>query len=395
MANEAAQRSLIDHFSALKDPRQKAKVVYPLPEIMLLVLCATLAAAEDFIEIQRWGREKLAFLRTMLPFERGIPSHDTLTDVMNALDPALFADCFTAWVESLREGEPDIVALDGKSIRAEPEIVALDGKSSRRARQGSAHPLHVVSAWASRQRLVLGQEGVGEKDNEIVAIPLLLERLQLTGALVTIDAMGTQTRIAHTILNKGADYLLALKDNWPVLAGDVRLFFEDPGPATLDTHETTDGDHGRIEVRRHAVCLEVDWLVSDRRYPDEPRFPGLKAIAMVEAEVERGGRTSLERRYFLSSLALDAKLLARAVRAHWGIENRLHWVLDVVFHDDLMRLRTAHGPRNMATIKHMAMNLLRSARDKDSLKTLLLYRMFLTLKSLYVEQPLDALDQVA
>jgi predicted transposase YbfD/YdcC len=347
--------SLLDHFSALEDPRQAWKVTYPLPEIMLLVLCATLAAAEDFVEIRRWGREKLTFLRTMLPFERGIPSHDTLNDVMNALDPALFSDCFTAWVESLRQNEPD--------------IVAVDGKSSRRARRGNAHPLHMVSAWASRQRLVLGQQAVDEKENEIVAIPLLLERLQLTGALVTIDAMGTQTRIAQTILNKGGDYLLALKDNWPVLARDVRFFFNDPGAAKLDTHETTDGDHGRVELRRHAVCHEVDWLISDRRYPGEPRFPGLKAVAMVESAVERGGKTSVERRYFLSSLPLDAKLFARAVRAHWGIENRLHWVLDVVFHDDLMRLRTDHGPKNMATVKHMAMNLLRSASDKDSLKT--------------------------
>lgn len=355
MVKEAAQRSLIDHFAALKDPRQAWKVVYPLPEIMLLVLCATLAAAEDFVEIRRWGREKLPFLRTLLPFAHGIPSHDTLNDVMNALDPALFAACFGAWVESLREAAPD--------------IVAMDGKSSRRARRGSRHPLHVVSAWASRQRLVLGQEAVDEKANEIVAIPLLLERLQLAGALVTLDAMGTQTKIAQTILNKGADYLLALKDNWPVLAGDVRLFFANPGSARIATHVTTDGDHGRIEVRRHAVCHEVDWLLSDRRYPGEPRFPGLKAIAMVEAEVERNGKTAIERRYFLSSLALEAEFFARAVRAHWGIENRLHWVLDVVFHDDLMRLRTDHGPQNMATIKHMAMNLLRCAADKDSLKT--------------------------
>ena len=355
MAKEAAKRSLIEHFSALKDPRQAAKVIYPLPEIMLLVLCATIAAAEDFVEVQRWGREKLAFLRTMLPFERGIPSHDTLNDVMNALDPALFSDCFTAWVASLREEAPD--------------LVAVDGKSSRRARRGDAHPLHVVSAWASRQRLVLGQQAVDEKANEIVAIPLLLQRLQLTGALVTIDAMGTQTRIAQTILDKGADYLLALKDNWPVLAADVRRFFDDPGDAELDRHESVDAGHGRIEVRRHGVCRDVDWLFSDRRYPGEPRFPGLKAIAMVEAEVERGGKVSVERRYFLSSLALDAKLFARAVRAHWDIENRLHWVLDVVFHDDLMRLRTEHGPKNMATVKHMAMNLLRNAADKDSLKT--------------------------
>jgi predicted transposase YbfD/YdcC len=180
MAEEAAQRSLIDHFSALTDPRQAGKVLYPLPEIMLLILCATLAAADNFVEIRRWGREKLAFLRTMLPFARGIPSHDTLNDVMNALDPALFAACFEAWVAGLREAEPD--------------IVAVDGKSSRRARRGEAHPLHVVSAWASRQRLVLGQQAVADKSNEIVAIPVLLERLALTGALVTIDAMAARPR---------------------------------------------------------------------------------------------------------------------------------------------------------------------------------------------------------
>jgi len=348
-------KALLDHFSSLEDPRQSWKVVYPLAEIMLLVLCGTLSMGENFVEIRRWGREKLSFLRTMLPFARGIPSHDTLNDVLNALDPALFSDCFTAWVDGLRESEPD--------------IVAVDGKSSRRARRADAHPLHVVSAWASRQRLVLGQEPVGEKANEIVAIPLLLERLHLAGALVTIDAMGTQTAIAQTILNKGADYLLALKDNWPVLAADVRLFFDDPDEAVLDRFEATEGDHGRIETRRHTVCHDIEWLLSDRRYSGEQRFPGLKAVAMVESEVERGGRTSRERRYYLSSLPLDARLFARAVRAHWGIENRLHWVLDVVFHDDLMRLRTENGPKNMATVKHMAMNLLRKATDNDSLTT--------------------------
>lgn len=353
-AKDTAGRSLIDHFSALDDPRQAWKVEYPLPEIMLLVLCATLAGADTFVDIRFWGRTKLDFLRTMLPFEKGIPSHDTLNDVMNALDPAVFSDCFIAWVEDLREDEPD--------------IVALDGKTSRRAKRGEAHPLHVVSAWASRQRLVLGQQAVDQKSNEIVAIPLLLERLQLTGALVTIDAMGCQTKIAEKILAKGADYLLALKDNWPTLAAEVALYFETTDPATLDTHVSTDGDHGRIEVRRHRVSHDVAWLATDRRFPGEPRFPGLKAIAMVEATVERAGKTSVARRYFLSSLPLDAKLCAKAVRAHWGIENRLHWVLDVVFHDDLMRLRTENGPKNMATVKHMAMNLVKAAPGPDSLR---------------------------
>lgn len=346
--------SLLDHFSALDDPRQPGKVLYPLPEIMLLVLCATLAGAEDFVEIRFWGRGKLAFLRRMLPFRRGIPSHDTLNDVINALDPELFSTAFIAWVEGLREDEPD--------------IVALDGKTSRRARRGEAHPLHVVSAWATRQRLVLGQQAVGSKSNEIVAMPLLLERLQLAGALVSIDAMGCQTGIAQTILDRGADYLLALKHNQPSLADEVALFFATPAGRGAEPFETIDADHGRIETRRHWVSHDVGWLTTDRRFPGEPRFPGLRAIAMVEATVERDGATSTARRFFLASLPLDARLLARAVRAHWGIENRLHWVLDVVFHDDLMRLRTQHGPKNMATIKHMAMNLLRAAPAKDSLK---------------------------
>ena len=229
--------------------------------------------------------------------------------------------------------------------------------------------MHLVSAWASRQRLVLGQEAVAGKSNEIKAIPLLLERLALTGALVTIDAIGCQTRIARAIRAKGADYLLAVKANWPGLHAEIARYFADvPAAAAVDRLETTDGDHGRIEVRRHLVSRDVSWLTTDRRLPGEPRFPSLAAIGMVEATIERGGQTSIARRYYLASAQLDAATFARAVRAHWGIENRLHWVLDVVFHDDLARLRTGHGPENMAIVKHMAMNLVRQAQPTTSLK---------------------------
>jgi len=345
--------ALLDHFSALADPRQAWKVSFPLPEILLVVLCGTLAGGQNFVEIRQWAGHKLDFLRRLLPFERGIPSHDTLNDVMNALDARTFGECFSSWVESLRAAEPD--------------IVAIDGKTSRRARRGDAHPLHLVSAWASRQRLVIGQEATSAKSNEITAIPLLLQRLELAGALVTIDAMGCQRAIAEAIRARGADYLLALKDNWATLADDVRLFFERTPASALDTHDTVDGDHGRIETRRHAVSHDVGWLTTARRFPGEPRFPGLAAIVMVEAQVERDGRLTTAKRYFLSSATLDARLAARAVRAHWGVENRLHWVMDVVFHDDLMRLRTDHGPANMATVRHIALNLLRAAPGKQSL----------------------------
>jgi predicted transposase YbfD/YdcC len=346
-------RALLDHFSALADARQAWKVAYPLPEILLLALCGTLAGAQNFVEIRQWGEHKLAFLRRLLPYARGIPSHDTLNDVMNALDARLFSECFTNWVESLRVDEPD--------------IVAIDGKTSRRARRGEAHPLHLVSAWATKQRLVLGQEATAAKSNEITAIPLLLERLELTGALVTIDAMGCQRAIAEKIRAKGADYLLALKDNRPVLAEEARLYFERAPAEALDTHDTVDGGHGRIETRRHFVSREIGWLTTDRRFPGEPRFPDLAAIGMVESQVERDGKIATARRYYVSSAPLDARLFARAVRDHWGVENRLHWVMDVVFHDDLMRLRTEHGPANMATVRHMALNLLRSAPGKQSL----------------------------
>lgn len=361
---EDADRSLVAVFAALPDPRQASKVLYPLPEIMLLLLCATLAGADDFVEIELWGRRHLAFLRRLLPYQHGIPSHDTLGEVVAALDAGLFRDCFATWVAGLREA----AAADPE----EREVIAVDGKTARRthARRKGREPLHLLSAWACRQRLVLGQQAVDDKSNEITAIPVLLERLELAGALVTIDAIGTQIAVAETIRARGGDYLLALKANRPLLLAEVETLFAAPPPEmAIETHQTVDGDHGRIETRRHAVCHQLDWLFSDRRYPDEPRFPDLAMIGMVERETERAdGNTDRERRSYLCSARLDAQTFARAVRAHWGIENRLHWVLDVVFRDDLARLRSGHGPANMAVVKHMALNLLQQAKPTTSLK---------------------------
>ena len=229
MDRPATGPSLLDHFAALEDPRQQAKVLYPLPEILLLLLCATLAGADDVTEVGLWGGENLAFLRRFLPYRHGIASHDTLGEVIAALDPALFKSCFASWVEGLRAAEPDIIAVDGKTSRR------------THARGKGRDPLHLVSAWASRQRLVLGQEAVAGKSNEITAIPLLLERLALEGALVTVAAIGTQVEIAATILGRGGDYLLALKENRPAMFGDVGAFFADPPPGAVDTFETTAG----------------------------------------------------------------------------------------------------------------------------------------------------------
>lgn len=311
---------------------------------------------DDFVEIGLWGEQRLSFLRRFLPYARGLPAHDTLDDVVNALDAELFKACFTAWVESLREAEPDLIAIDGKTSRR------CHARSAGRA------ALHTVSAWATRQRLVLGQEAVADKSNEITAIPCLLERLELRGALVTIDAMGTQTAIAETIVARGGDYLLALKANRPASHDDVVRVFADPGDLIVDSHETLDNDQGRLERRRASVCHDVTRLTSDRRYPNEPHMPHLAMIGLIETQVERAGRTERERRYDLSSAKLDAKTFATAVRAHWPIENRLHGVLDVVFHDDLVRLRTGSGLQNMAVVRHMAMNLVCAPHDRHSLK---------------------------
>jgi predicted transposase YbfD/YdcC len=292
MSQQLPSASVLDHFSALSDPRQRWRVLYPLPEILLLVLCATLSGMEDFVEIRLWGEQRLDFLRRFLPYERGLPAHDTLNDVINGLDAELFKTCFANWVEALRDHAPDIIAIDGKTSRR------------THARRQGREPLHLVSAWAARQRLVLGQEAVDVKSNEIVAIPLLLERLELTGALVTIDAMGTQIDIAEKIVKRGGDYLLALKANRPVLHRDVMAFFDDPPADMLEPpHNTTDGDHGRVEERRHVVCHKVDWLFSDRRYADEPRFPHLAMIGMVElassemAPSHESGATTFPRRH--------------------------------------------------------------------------------------------------
>ena len=358
--------ALLDHFARLDDPRQSAKVVFPLPEIMLLVLSATIAGCDDLVEVCAWGRERLDFLRRYLLFRDEIPSHDTLNDVVNALDPEVFKSCFMDWVACLRASDATVAEA------GEPEVIAIDGKTSRRThdRAKDRKPLHLVSAWASRQRLVLGQQATEEKSNEITAIPLLLERLHLKGAIVTIDAMGCQTAIAEKIIEKGGDYCLALKDNRPLLQAEVEKFFEDPKAAGVATAsvETIDKDHGRLEIRTHTVCHDIDWLFSDRRYPGEIKFPGLAMIGMVESHVERNGKIEQARRYYLCSTKLSPETFATVVRSHWGIENQLHWTLDVIFDEDQCRLRTGHGPENMAIVRHMALNMLQAPKSKTSLK---------------------------
>jgi predicted transposase YbfD/YdcC len=349
-------RLLLDHFSEIKDARQSWKVAYPLREVLFLVVCGSIASGDDYDDIVDWGEAHLSFLRGFAEFHHGIPCADWLRSVMNRIDPDLFAACFTSWVAACW---PD-----------KPELVAIDGKTSRRShnRKTGQKALHLVSAFATTSRLVLGQEAVDEKSNEVTAIPALLERLDLAGALVSIDAMGCNPTIAQSIRDAEADYLLAVKDNQPTLHADIKSYFDTAPSGEVERFETLGKDHGRIEVRTHTVSHTVDWIASERSYPGAPRFPDITTIAMVESRIERADKIETERRSYISSRALSAERFADAVRSHWAIENNLHWTLDVTFHEDLSRLRAGHGAKNMAVVRHFALNLLRQVADKRSIK---------------------------
>jgi len=344
----------LKHFSDLPDPRQRGKVMYPLDEILLLCLLAVLAGAETIVDIARFGETKRELLRRFRPFGDGTPSHDHLGDILASLDAEAFQRCFVAWVGSLTGVATDVIAIDGKTVRRFYQ------------KKGGTAPIHMVSAFAARQRLVLGQVKVADKSNEITAIPKLLEMMAIEGATVTIDAMGCQREIAQKIIDKKADYVLALKGNQGTLRDDVELFVteqkaKDFKDTTISRDKTVDGDHGRIETRTTTVIHDVDWL-------DEHKWPGLKRIIIIDSEREIDGKTETETRLYIVSLVLLANALGPIVRSHWAVENSLHWVMDMIFRDDECRVRTDHAPANITTLKHMAINLTRRAPGKDSLR---------------------------
>ena len=354
-------RNLLDHFAVIEDPREQWRVAHPLPEVLLLVVSASVAGCDDFDDIAAWGETRLDFLRQFLPYHHGVPGARWLNILMNRLDPQLFSDCFMAWANDLRHNAP--------------ELIAIDGKTSRRSHDRSCGKaaLHLLSAFATREKLVLGQEAVAPTSNEITTIPILLERLaaggMLAGALVSIDAIASNPGIAQSILDQQADYLLAIKTNQPTLHAEIERFFADPDAGPVEIHHDIDKGHGRIEERICRVCRQVDWLSGDRRFPGEYRFPRLATVAVIEARVQTREKGWTERRYYITSRAISADKLAEAVRTHWHIENALHWVLDVTFREDFARVRKGYGAKNMAVVRHFAINIVRTADDKLSLKT--------------------------
>jgi predicted transposase YbfD/YdcC len=348
------------YFATLDDPRVERTKAHQLLDIVTIALCGVICGADTWVDIEEFGKAKYDWLHTFLELPNGIPSHDTFGRVFAALDAEQFQQCFLAWIQAIGQ------VMEG-------EVVALDGKTLRRShdRGSGKEAIHIVSAWAARNQLVLGQRKVDDKSNEITAIPELLKLLDLQGCTVTIDAMGCQTAIAEQIVAQGADYVLALKDNQEKLHRDVQATFQYAQEAGFcgiahDTYRTVDGAHGRLETRQAWIITEPEYLAYLN--PTEA-WRELQAIGMVDAERCVNGKTTRDQRYYLLSAAMDARAFAEAVREHWGIENCVHWVLDVTFREDDSRVRTDNAAQNFAVLRHIALNLLRQEPSTGSIKT--------------------------
>jgi len=345
--SQSPRASIQECFSPLTDPRRR-KVVYPLINVVTIAICAVLCGADDFVAIAAFGRKKQKWLSKFLDLSAGIPSHDRFNAILRALKVDEFQECLLEFITAVHQvSDGQVVAIDGKTLR----------RSFDRATSKSA--IHMVSAWASANHISLGQVVVDEKSNEITAIPKLLQMLELSGCLVTIDAMGCQVDIARSIVDAGADYVLAAKNNQPTLAQGVEAFFvehsqDDFARVDVRRHVTTDKGHGREERREYFVCR------APKQLPDRARWPKLAAIGMVFVCALRNGVEHMECRYYILSKYLSAKRFAEAVRGHWSIENRLHWQLDVTFQEDQCRIRKGNADANFSTLRRTALSLLKN-----------------------------------
>lgn len=351
-------KTIGDHFSSLPDPRMVNKSDHKLLDIIVITICAVICGADTFTEIEEYGVAKCDWFKRFLELPNGIPSHDTFGRVFSILNPEEFQNCFQEWIKtvaSITSGE--IIAIDGKTLR----------RSHDRANNKSA--IHMINAWASHNRLCIGQYKTDEKSNEITAIPKLLDILELNGCIVTIDAMGCQKHIAKQIVEKEADYVLALKANHENLHEEVTSYFAEAVQYGIEDYdiefcETVDGGHGRIETRRCHVCSAIDWLEA------KENWKGLKSIVMVESERLVNNTTEIEKRYFITTLQSKPEHILYAIRSHWGVENSLHWVLDVAFREDECRKRKGYVAENFAMVRTITINLLRQERTlKRGIKT--------------------------
>jgi predicted transposase YbfD/YdcC len=346
--------ALLEHFASLSDPRVERTKLHPLMSIVTIALCAVICGAQTWNEIEEFGEAMEDWFGEFLDLPNGIPSHDTFNRVFSSLDPIEFEECFRGWMRAVAGVLPEqVVALDGKTVRGSHE------------RSRGKEPIHLVSAWASANRLVVAQVKVEDKSNEITALPQLLGQLAVAECIVTIDAMGCQREIAKQIVEQGGEYVLALKGNQGSLKEDVAASFEDGDDALKRPfHQQVDKGHGRIEVRRSWVLTDeevIGWLRTQQRWP------GLRAIGMVQAERHIGGAAEEETRYYLLSKSLSNKEFGEAVRSHWGIENQVHWVLDMSFGEDASRIRQGYAAQNFALLRRIALNLLQSHPTKRNL----------------------------
>lgn len=345
--------SLAEHFAELEDPRAEHLTDHKLLDIIMIAICAVICGAESWTDVELFGNERLEWLKKFLELEKGIPSHDTFGRVFARLDANQFQACFATWVQAVfQTTEGQVVAIDGKSVRRSHDQANGQGA------------IHVVSAWATANHLVLGQQKVAEKSNEITAIPELLRLLDVSGCIVTIDAMGCQTEIAEQIIQEGADYLLTVKGNQPHLHEDMAFFFELAQQNEFSKVEHSyarmvNKGHGRIETRH---CWVISGEADLQFLRDFDQWKQLRSMVKVTSQRQLNGQTTSETRYYITSLADDAKKLLQAARSHWGIENSLHWVLDVAMGEDDSRIRKNNAPENMAMLRRIALNLLKQEK---------------------------------